>query len=217
MEDRDPRTGELTWGPHEFSYRELHTQVFDLNLTCRTLLPTLVMFDVNNHDVIRARGYATAPEGRPRLDIIEATMRHWTDGYGFVLEEVREDNDKTLYMRFRISGDRQEHPSEIILGGAGRTRRFIEDVTTEDVAISRQVYGVLQLSLDMHDSYEVVIVEVRRENGADAGRLVVDRAARQAIFEGNVGFDDVRRVATQDTLSDDLMPVILRGTPRPTT
>jgi hypothetical protein len=214
-EDRDPRTGELTWGPHELTYSELHGQVFDLNLTCRTLLATLVMFDVNNHDVIRARGYANPAEGRPRLDIIEATMQHWTDAYGFVLEEVREDNDRTLYMRFRVSGNRQERPVEIVLGGVGPVRRFIEDVTTEDVAISGQVYGVLQVSLDMHDTYEVVIVEVRREDGTDAGRLVVDRAARQAIFEGNYKFDAVRRVATEDTLSEDLMPVILRDTPRP--
>ncbi len=215
MEDRDPRTGEMTWGPHEFSYRELRERVFELYLTCETLLATLVMFDVNNHEVIRARGYASPAQLRPRLDVIEATMWAWASGYGFRLEEVREQDNQTLFMKLRITGERQEHPAEILVGGSRGARRYLQDSRTEDVPTSRQVYGLLQVTLDMHDTYDVVVVETLKQDGSAAGRLVVDRAARQEIFEGLRSFDEVRRLSAEDTLIDETMPVIFTDSPRP--
>jgi hypothetical protein len=215
MEDRDPKTGALTWGPHEFSYRDLRKIVFEFHLTCETLLATLVMFDVNNHEVIRERNFASPAEMRPRLDIIQSTMRAWAAGYGFRVEKMQESDAETLSMRLQVVGEREDHPADIFAGGPDWSRRYIENIHTEDVPISRQVYGLIQVTLDMHDTYRVLSVDVLKADGTSAGRLVVDRDARQHIFEGKQPLEQVRRVATEDTLIDETMPVILKDSPRP--
>jgi trypsin-like peptidase len=81
-------------------------------------------------------------------------------------------------------------------------------------AISRQVYGLVQRTLDVHDTHRVLIVEALRQDGGSAGRLVVDRSTRQEIFEGRKSLAAVRQLATEDTLSNDSMPVVMRDVPK---
>lgn len=214
MEDRDP-SGKITWGPQDFSHADLWERTLELDLTCRALMASLIMFDVNNHTVFQARGYIPPRQSPFRMDIAEALIREYAEEFGFRLERMQQEDAETVLVELKVAGYREEGPSEILAGlPAGGAIRYTADVRTEDVPISRQVYSVLQLSLDVHDAYECFIVEVLHEDGAPAGRLRTSRLARHKIFEGTLPFEEVRRLADQDTLSDVSMPVVVRGWPR---
>lgn len=215
MEDRNPHTGQVTWGPHVFTYYDLRERVFKLHVTSEALLTTLIMFDVNNHQVIRERGYVEPRQRRMRLDIAQATVGHFAEIHGFRCEEVTQVDPDTLRIRVRISGEREDQPGEIIVGGPGWGRRYVEDVRTEDSPIRRQAYGLLQTTLDVHDTYQLVVLEIIMGDGGTAGRVVADRPIRQHIFEGEMSIEEIRGLLAEDTLPDEMMPVIIRGVPRP--
>lgn len=96
MEDRDPRSGRITWGPHVFDYYELRERVFQFQFTCEGLLTALIMFDVNNHQVIRERGFVTPRQLRRRLDIAEVILQGFAEAHGFHCEEVTEPDFLSL-------------------------------------------------------------------------------------------------------------------------
>jgi hypothetical protein len=215
MEDRDPRRNTLTWGPHVFSHDRLFDKTSELDLTCRALLAALIMFDVNNHDVFQARGYLPKRGSAIRADLAEVLMRGSAESLGFTLDSWQgEGPDSTVQISLKVSGYREYGPSEIVTGSQDRAvARYRMDVRTEEVSVARQVYYLLQLTLDCHESYEAVVVEVTHHDGTPAGRLRTNRATRQRIFEGDVSFQEVRQMADEDTLSDVSMPVVLRGLP----
>lgn len=215
MEDRDPRSGRITWGPHVFDYYELRERVFQFQFTCEGLLTALIMFDVNNHQVIRERGFVTPRQLRRRLDIAEVILQGFAEAHGFHCEEVTEPDFNTLKIKVRISGERREHPEEILVGGSGWARRYTLEVRTEESPIRNQAYGLLQTTLDIHDSYGLVILEVLNTDGSFAGKVVADWPARQQIFERKKPIEEVRSLLTEDTLPDEAMPVVIRGIPRP--
>lgn len=214
MEDRNPRTGQVTWGPHVFVYRELREHVFQLLVTCEVLIATLTMFDVNHHQLIFERGFAPHTPRRMRPDIVKEIITGLAEPYGFRCEEVVERDPQTLEIRVKVSGERMEEQIEILVGGVGGASRYIEDVRTEDSPIRRQAYSLLKTTLEAHYIYEVVILEVEKEDGNAAGRIIADREARQYIFEEKP-IEEVRALLSEDTLPDDTMPVIIRGVPRP--
>ncbi len=121
-----------------------------------------------------------------------------------------------MKIKIKISGEREEHPGEIIVGGTGWARKFVEQVRTDEAPVRRQAYGLLQTTLDVHDSYNLVELEVLRTDGSLAGRVVADRPSRQQIFEGNKLIEEIRTLLAEDTLPAETMPVIIRGIPRPT-
>lgn len=215
MEDRNPHTGQVTWGPHVFEYHELRERVFELQVTSESLLAALIMFDVNNHQVIRERGYVEPRRRRMRLDIAQAIFAQFAEIHGFRCEGVAETDLETLTMRVAVFGEREDQPGEIIVGGHGWARRYVEQVRTEESPIRRQAYGLLQMTLDVHESYKLVVLEVSREDGSPAGRILADREARQHIFEGKLSIEEIRALLAEDTLPDGTMPVIIRGIPRP--
>ena len=215
MEDRDPSGTKLTWGPHVFSHDQLWEKTLALDLTCRALLAALTMFDVNNHFIFQARGYLPRRERAIRADAAEALMRMNAELLGFQLKGWQEELAGVLRINLKISGYREYGPSEIVAGSQdGKAARYLMDVRTEETPLSRQVYSLLQLTLDLHDSRESLIVEVCHEDGTPAGTLKTSRAARQKIFEATMVFEEVRRIADEDTLSDSTMPVVVRGVPR---
>ena len=189
--------------------------MFQFHLTCEALLATLIMFDVNNHQVISARGFVTPRQLRLRLDIVEATLKHFAETLGFDCEEVTEPNPDSLNIKVKISGERNEGPSEIFIGGSGWTRRYIEDRRTEESPIRNQAYCLLQTTLDVHESYDSVILEVFRADGSSAGRIIADRTTRKQMYEGEKPIEEIRTLLDEDTLPDETMPVIISDVPRP--
>ena len=173
------------------------------------------MFDVNNHSSFKERGYLPPRQNGVRADLAEAMMRKTAESIGFELQSWQQEPDCALRMSVKVSGYREHGPSNIVAGSAGKvSARYLMDVRTEEVPLSRQVYSLLQLTLDWHGSYQSVLVEVAHEDGTPGGRLNTNRAARQAIFEAALPFQAVREMADEDTLSDALMPVVIRGIPR---
>ena len=213
MEDRFP-SGQISWGPHTFTYHELQDRVFQLQFTCEVLLAALIMFEVNNHQVIRERGFVSPIQRRMRPDIAKAYIEKFAEVHGFECKEVSEPGHETLMIRVTISGKRSGPAGEIFVGGEGWARKYLEDIRTEDSPIRQQAYGLLQMTLDVHDTYKVVVLEVEREDGTNVGRIVADREAREHIFDGTKSIEEICSLLTEDTLPDEMIPVIIRGIPR---
>ena len=213
MEDRDYR-GKLTWGPINYLYYDLRDLVLKFRATCDALIATIIMFDVNNNEVLRERGFLDLKPRRMRLDIAQIHFRSFAETMGFSFVSVTEPDLSTLEVTLKISGWRHDSPSEILVGGGRRVRKFIENFRTEEAYVREQVYGLLQCSLDIHDAYEWVIVQVLRSDDSCAGIVRADRPARQIIFEGGRPIGEVRTLLAEDSLPEEKMPVVIREFPR---
>jgi hypothetical protein len=214
MDDRDPRSGQLTWGPVTYNYYDLRNLVLNFSTTCDALISALIMFDVNNHDVLRERGFIDLKPVKLRFDLAQTHMRFYADNYGFQLVEMDEIDSRRLQIVIKIMGWREQGPSKILVGGTGWARQYVEDVRTEDCDIRGQVYGLLQHTLDVHDCYECVTLNVLRPDDTVAGIIKADRAIRQRIFEGKMKIGDLRSLLSEDTIADETMPVVFRSLPK---
>lgn len=215
MEDRHPKTRKLTWGPVTFSPGELNTLFGKLHWTCEVLLIALVVFDVNNNVVMAERGWGVPRrESRPRIDLAEAYIREHAKADGFMCERVSEEGPSCLHLVLRISGEIEERPREIYAAGHGWARKFVQYVQTKNVPIPAQVYGLLQETIGIHHTYEMLIVDVLKTTGELVGRVVTNAAAREQFVSKVLPLEDARRLAIEDTLPDQTMPVVLRGVPR---
>ncbi len=84
------------------------------------------MFDVTKGEIIRERGFVTPRQRRLRLDIAKATIEYLAGLHGFSCQEVSEPEPDNMKIKIKISGEREEHPGEIIVGGTGWGRKFVE-------------------------------------------------------------------------------------------
>jgi len=210
MEDRDQK-GTVTWGPVTYVYYELREQVFGLLSTCEALLTTWILFDVNNAEVIRARGYVV-PTRRPlRLDVLTAHIKVFAGLHGFVCKSVAERTPNELIIRLRIGGERADTPEEIYVGGEGWVNRYRRQVTTEDAPVRNQVYSVLQYCHSGLESYARVTVELEGSDAAILGKIVTEQAARSEIFAAQKSIEEVRALLNEDSLPEGTMPVIQKG------
>lgn len=211
MEDRNPK-GKLTWGPQNYLYWELREIVLNFKSTCDALVATLLMFDVNNRDVLTERGFISLEPHKMRLDLAETYFRNFAEGMGFELVSLVENGFFTIEATVKILGWREDQPVEILVGGA-IPRQFVEKVHTEDVSLREQVYGLIQQTLDTHDQYDYLIVRVLRKDDSLAGMIKANRNTRDVMFQGKQPIDAVQALLDEDTLPDETMPVIIREFP----
>jgi len=213
--DVDPKTGQTTWGPVEWTFWELRTNVDRLSNTCSVLLLGIAMFDIAYGPTMRARGWGSRGK-RPlpkRRDIAKAELSSMADLHGFTVESVNIAGDGALVIALRVKGETMiAQTTEIIAGvGDAGTERYHQDVHTEWGPVRNQVYGFLQTTYDVHGGYDVVRVTVTAKDGkTSVGQVDASLAERDAMLQGE-DVNTIRARLTVDTLADETIPVILKG------
>ncbi len=205
--------GQHSWGPVDWSFWEFRTNVYQLSNTCSALLLGVSMFDISHGRTISARGWrSVSPPSATRRDIVKSELNAMATNHGFAVEKVEVADDESLLISLQVKGDTiTEQTTEILSGFGGTRRRYHQTVRTEWGPLRQQVYGFLQTTLDAHDGYVVVRVTVVGKDGEQSlGELEAPRAEREAMFHGEE-VESIRARLPVDTLSDESIPVILKG------
>ena len=211
--DVDPKTGQRTWGPVEWTWWELRTQVYDLSHTCSVLLLALALFDIANGRTIHARGWSVTAPPQPRLrDIVKSELKGMAERHGFTVESVEVAKDGALAIGLQVKGDEMpDQTTRIVVGGPTR-EHYQRHVRTEWGPLRDQVYGFLQMTFGVHDGYDVVRVTVASRDGKTAlGQVDAPRVERQAMLHSKEPAEAIRARLPVDTLPDERIPVILEG------
>jgi hypothetical protein len=215
LRDVDPKTRETTWGPVEWTFWELRTNVYRLSNTCSVLLLGMAMFDIAYGPTMRARGWGSrGSRPRPkRRDIAKAELSSMADLHGFTVEGANVTGDGALSIALRVKGETRIAQTTAIIAGVGgaASGRYHQDVRTAWGTLRNQVYGFLQTTYDVHGGYEVVRVTVTAKDGkASLGQVDAPVAERDAMLHAE-DIDTIRARLAVDTLADEKIPVIVKG------
>jgi hypothetical protein len=208
------QSGTYSWGPVEWSFWEFRTHIYALSNTCSVLLLGLAMFDIAYGPTLLARGWVGQDSPRPkRRDIVKSELAAMADLHGFVVEKVAVKETDVLTIHLRVQGQTiTNQVSRIIAGGHSNTKAYLQRVGTEWGALRNQVYGFLQMTLDVHDGYPLVKVVVTGTDGkTNFGELHTTLEDRKIIRRGREPVEAIQGRVQLDSLANEQIPVIIRG------
>ncbi len=208
------RGGDYTWGPVEWKFWDLRTNVYLLSNTCSVLLLGIALFDISYSPTIRARGWGMTERPRPkRRDIAKSELTGMADVHGLTVEKVEVTRDGVLAISLKVKGETiTEQTTKIVSGGDRIAEHFLQEVRTEWGPLRGQVYGFLQTTFDVHGGYDSVRVTVVAKDGkANLGTVEAPVAERLALIKGNEPIEAIRARLPVDTLTEENIPVIIKG------
>lgn len=215
--DINPNTRKLTWGPEIWTLQQLITLCDELWVNSLGITCALVLYDVNNRQIVAERGWVSPAKPPPlREGELKNTIDSIVDKLGFYLKDIKvSPNFISLTLSTKSKGINQE--SKLMLGYENHVRLFKIPMWYEEKRIIDQLVIFLHRIIPYVEPDIKISIQVLSSNGEPLGALITDLptiinlnlvSIKPEIVEG------IRHIFKRDTLQDCVTFVEKEGAPK---